>query len=175
MLCAFLLNVCALPQVVYHFLSAETNCNINFNDIGLALFSISILFPIFDKLTERTIGEFRDLKDKTAKEIKNKDDAYDILASKINARIEKLRNRRALKEFRNVIAISLGFISLSITYNAYPWGVFLVSNIIGLIVLTVILFCKISKRINDRNKAIELIDKSYAILDDPTQGLPDIL
>lgn len=157
------------------FFLAPSHINIDFNDIGIALLSIGLIFPILDKLTGKSIEDFKDLK-KILKDNKNlgRQDA-DNLISQINDTIERLTKKTVLRTFRNIILLAFIFLILSAVYNTYQITYIFFLLVTYLLVLSIYLFLIIGKRIRERTAHIELIKKFHNILGNPVAALNEAL
>lgn len=102
------------------FILATTKClNCDFCDIGIALLSIALVFPILDKLTGKSIDDFKGLRKKVEDNGSLRKADSDELISRIDDTIDHLTQKSVLNTFRNTILLAFIFLVLSTGYNTY--------------------------------------------------------
>lgn len=154
--------------------------HIDFNHVGIALLSISLAFPVFDKFTEKTADEFEKIKNETLAEIKENKHGknpqvvkseLDIQETRLNKKLNSLRGKSTLSKFKMAAMCSVGFLIVSALNNTFKYN-FLNFFLAGdLIFLLLFVSYKIRKLANDRKESRAIIETYYESKDDPIKAL----
>jgi hypothetical protein len=148
-----------------HWLSYELH--VNFNTFGFALLTLSLLFPIFDRLTERTIAAYNKLKKSISKSPTINEKIEDELHTRIEDKKVALLEKSALSEFKYIIGMSIGFILMSAINNCCGKVFFLIPTCIYLIVLSIMIYKTISSLLTEGNKIKGVTQECMDFIDNP--------
>ena len=145
--------------------------DINFNNIGIALISISLVFPILDKLTGRSIEDFKNLRKRVKEDKRLNKQSTDELISRIDDIIDTLNQKSVLGIFRKTVSLAFLFLVFSTFYNAYQKAPLLIILITYLLFFSIYLFIVVGSQIKERKKHITLTKDFHNILGDPVVAL----
>lgn len=145
------------------------NCelHVNFNTVGIAFLTLSLLFPIFDKLTERTIAGYNKLKESISKCPTISEKIEDELHTRIEDKKVALLEKSSLSEFKHIIGLSFGFILMSAVNNCCGNIVFLIPTCLYLIGLSIMIYKTITALMIERNKIKAVTQECMDFIDNP--------
>lgn len=154
------------------FFFTPVNGNINFDNVGIGLLSISLIFHVFRTLTEVTPEELIQLQKRMQMLLKqNRVQLLDELITEIEI-IKAANMSTNAASIVNIIFAAFGFILFSVAYNYYPITLMLILIILYLTIFSVFLFLASKRQIQVGMNSRSTIRRCIDALEDPLAGLP---
>lgn len=162
--------------MLLNFLFNQEIYHADFNYLAFGLITLNLIFPVFDKLTERSINELDCLKIIALDKLQDQEKS-DKISSFIENLKSKLADRHALYEFKWLIMASFGFLILSTINNIDSFKKYNLLNMICGGHFIFLLHCfssKLRKLITRKEKLRQHINSCRDAIEDPYKNVQNI-